>query len=78
MNHAQRQVIHRTVKRFTAFKSFADLIQAAVSHNYTPTIIAWRGHCLRDKIRIRALAVQFDKHFEEIGSHRRCYTGGSY
>ena len=75
MNYRTRQILEKTVQRFTAFPSFSDLVCCAMAHGYTPTIIGWRGHCLRDRIRIRHLAQAFDTRMEELGSARRAYRG---
>ncbi len=75
MNYRTKQVIERAVRRFTAFPSFGELIRCSLEHGYTPTIIGWRSHTLRDRIRIRAIAQAFDNHFAELGSVRKCYRG---
>lgn len=75
MNYRTQQVIERTVKRFTAFPSFAELIRCSIEHGYTPTIIGWRGHCSSNRLRIRHLAQAFDDHLEALGIDRKCYRG---
>lgn len=75
MNYRTKQLIDRTVKRYTAFTSFLDLILASASHGYIPTIRPWGGAPIRTAMAIRALAQQYDLHFESLGSSRRCFRG---
>lgn len=75
MNYRTKQLIERAVRRFTAFTSFSDLITCSLAHGYTPTIRPSLSHCLRDRIRIRALAQAYDDHLAGLGSIRKCYRG---
>lgn len=78
MNHKERQLINRAIKRHTAFKSFADLLGSSLLHKYTPSIYPWRGAKVGTVNRLRALAQQYDDAMEAIGQPYRAYRGSGY
>ena len=75
MNTKTSQLIHRTVKHYTAFKSFDELVTVSLAHRYTPTISPWKLAPVRIANAFRALSRQYDIAMEATGSHLRAYPG---